>query len=101
MVRTSKANKKAKISNRYNQVPHPTRDTTWQEHITHKRAKRPAPPKRRPQGHKKQTRQHNKDKHDTQITKMTNKRPEKINGGPKHIVMWIKTHRYLVRMKDP
>ena len=43
-----KVRKKAKIRNRYNQVPHLTQDTTWesdkktQENITHKRARRPA-----------------------------------------------------------
>ena len=39
--------KKAKIRNRYNQVPNLTQDNTWesditQENITYKRAKRPA-----------------------------------------------------------
>ena len=42
-----KVRKKANIRNRYNKVPHLTKDTTWesdktQENITHNRAKRPA-----------------------------------------------------------
>ena len=45
----SKVKKKAKVRNRYNQVPHKTQDTVWygkvtkmQENITYKGAKRSA-----------------------------------------------------------
>ena len=67
--------KKAKIRNRYNQVPHLTQDTEWesdkkkQENITYKKAKRSALPDRWPQGCNKQTSSICKDKHKKQITK--------------------------------
>ena len=65
--------------NQYNQVPHLTRDTIWKsekntlENITHKRVKRSALFKQivtSLQGTDKPA-QHNKDIHETQITKTT------------------------------
>ena len=64
-----KVRKKAKIRNRYNDIPHLTQDTIWesdktQENITYKRAKRPALSQQVTTRHDSMN-----DKHETQIHK--------------------------------
>ena len=69
--------KKAKIRNRYNQIPHLTQDTIWESdkntrkhHLQKNQEGQPFPSSQ--QGCKEQTRQH--DRHETQITKSILKR---------------------------
>ena len=60
--------------NRYNQVPHLTQDTIWEsdkntrKHHTHKMQEVSPFPVGDLKASKKQTRQYDKDKHETQIT---------------------------------
>ena len=94
-----KVSKSAKIRLRYNQVPHPTQDTNGKvtnsqfdttnesKHKTeqkHKRSTKEVPPWN---GQK----------------NILLEGLNRFNGGPTSplIQMWIKTHRYLVCMKDP
>ena len=79
-IKLDKVSKKAKISIRYNQVLHLTQDTAWAsdkstKNITYKRAFSQ-------QGCNKQTRKHNK--HETQITKMIQKRSTALERSVKY-----------------
>ena len=66
-----KVKKKAKVRNRYNQVPHLTRDTIWKSDINtrkhHTQERQEVSPFQagNQKAAKEQTRQYNKDKHET------------------------------------
>ena len=119
----SKVSKGAKIRNRYIQVPHLTQDTNGK--VTNSQlattnesqeASPPPPPSRRPQRTYKQTRT---EAQQTQDRKNTKDPQKKYRFGRVSKIfywraqtsftaltspltqMWIKTHRYLVGMKEP
>ena len=85
--------KRAKITNRYNQAPHLTQDTTWQTDKNtikhHKQEPRGQPfPSRWPQGSNEQTRQF--DQHKTWITQMIQKRRTALEGSLKYFTGGLK-----------
>ena len=122
-----KVSKGAKIGNRYNQVPHLTQDNngkvTNSQQTPQTRAKRPAPPPPPPPPQQATTKHTQTDAHkdtaNTRQNKNTKDPQKKYRPGtaskrfycraqtgptapsPPPTQMLIKTHRYLVCMKDP
>ena len=114
--------KGAKIRSRYNQVPHPTQDTngkvTNSQLDTTNESQKVSPfPAGDHKAHiNRRTQRHSKHKTEQKHKRSTKEVPpwngqlnilleglNRINGAPTSplIQMWIKTHRYLVCMKDP
>ena len=87
-----KVRKQAKIRSRYNREPHTTQDTIWEFCKTHEKTahtREPSTlsfPSRWTQGCREQTRQYDKDKHKTQITKRIHKRNTVLEGPVRNLL---------------
>ena len=117
-----KVSKGAKIMSRYNQVPRPTQDTNWKvtnsqlDTTNESQEVSPFPAGDHKAHINRRAQRHSKHKTEQKRKRFTKEIPpwnghlgilleglNRFNGAPTSplIKMWIKTHRYLVCMKDP
>ena len=103
-----KVSKGAKIRSRYNQVPHLTQDTNGKvtnsqlETTNESQEVSPFPAGDHKAHMNRRAQRHSKHKAEQKHKRSTKEVPP-WNGAPTSLLiqMWIKTHRYLVCMKDP